>query len=187
MGEFYFLRHGETDFNNRALWMGNSNIPLNDKGRSQIRLLIPLVKRLGIKHIYTSPLLRASESAEIISKEAGIIKIEIVNDLRERSYGIFEGMPKSESNYQKLLLSDSPEPFSEFSMRIWHTIISLPLSKKSLVISHSGVFKALLSNKQILTETQKNTSIRNGEILKLKLIAHCSENLQNPNHDLSKK
>ena len=171
MDEFYFLRHGETDFNNKGLWMGSSNIPLNSKGRSQISSLVPLIKNLEIKQIYTSPLIRAFESAEIISRQTGITRIEVVSGLRERSYGTFEGKPKSESNYQQMLLSDSPESFSEFSKRIWQAISSLPLSKTCLVISHSGVFKSLLSNKKIFADFQSNLAIRNGEIIKLKRIA----------------
>ena len=171
MGTFYFLRHGETDFNNRQLWMGSSDILLNDKGRSQIYSLVPRIKALKIARIYTSSLNRAIESAEIIGREADISAIEVVDGLSERSYGKFEGMPKNDSNYQKLLLSDSPEPYPAFLARVQHTITSLPLSTTCLVVSHSGVFKALLSNKSLIATEKNRCVIDTGELVRVDLAA----------------
>jgi uncharacterized phosphatase len=63
---FYFLSHGETDWNKRGIYMGRTDIPLNDTGRSQAQESIPYIDKEPITHIVTSPLQRSLETATIV-------------------------------------------------------------------------------------------------------------------------
>ena len=62
---FYFLRHGETDWNLERRAMGSQDIPLNDRGVSQALNAAELLKNEPIATIISSPLLRASKNADI--------------------------------------------------------------------------------------------------------------------------
>jgi broad specificity phosphatase PhoE len=88
---FYYLRHGETDYNVQKILQGHSDIPLNAKGREQAHLAAQILARHPIDRIITSPLVRAAETAEIIN---GVLQKPIIHDdrLKERSFGLLEGM-----------------------------------------------------------------------------------------------
>ena len=85
----YLVRHGQTDFNKGEIIQGISDIPLNGTGIQQARALAPKIKDLEFDAYYVSPLLRARQTAEIITD--GKADFQINNLLRERSYGEIEG------------------------------------------------------------------------------------------------
>ena len=66
---FYFLRHGETDWNKQQRIMGQSDIPLNKNGVLQAKTVAEKIQVLPIDAIVTSPLKRAYATAEIIGNK----------------------------------------------------------------------------------------------------------------------
>lgn len=66
------VRHGETDWNTEHRMQGRSDIPLNERGRKQASFAAKFLKDTPIDTIYTSPLSRARETAEIIRGERPI-------------------------------------------------------------------------------------------------------------------
>jgi broad specificity phosphatase PhoE len=87
----YFVRHGESEAN--LLWEFSNGLgkhPLTEKGRQQALELAQKLKGLPITACYTSPILRALETAQIICAELGIPYV-ITDALREFDVGIFEG------------------------------------------------------------------------------------------------
>lgn len=88
---FYIFRHGETDFNREGRWQGAGHNPeLNLAGVAQAHLLTETLRPLGMRIIYSSPLQRALQTAEIIGRELHIPVI-VNNDLIEGNFGINEG------------------------------------------------------------------------------------------------
>ncbi len=88
------VRHGETDWNVQRLLQGASDIPLNENGRDQARAAAPELARIAhVKRIVSSDLSRALETAQILADAMGA---EVVTDARwrERSYGVWEGLPE---------------------------------------------------------------------------------------------
>ncbi len=85
------IRHGETDWNVDTRIQGQLDIPLNDTGRWQAHRLALAVAEEGIDAIYASDLLRAFETAESVARGAGC-GIHVDTGLRERGFGIFEGL-----------------------------------------------------------------------------------------------
>lgn len=163
MSYFYFLRHGQTDFNKNNLWTGSSDIPLNVEGRREIySSLSTHLDTLHIKFIFSSPLLRAIQSAEI-ANEMLRAKLAIVEGFAERSFGAFEGTLKTESSREMLEYSDCVEKKQIFLKRIYDAILSVPLDHNVMIVSHSGVFKGLRE----LGFSAKKDTINNGEIVKL--------------------
>ncbi|MGI6454624.1 MAG: histidine phosphatase family protein [bacterium] len=90
MKTVYFVRHGETLFNQQRRLQGWRDSPLSDRGVEQVRRVARALKRLEIHEALISPLGRARQTAAIICEELGICSFE-TPDLREVSFGDFEG------------------------------------------------------------------------------------------------
>lgn len=86
----YIIRHGQTELNKRNLLQGRSDHPLNEDGRKQAEALREYFQSEDIhfSHVYSSPLCRAIETAQIIS---GTDQIMIDERLIEMDYGPYEG------------------------------------------------------------------------------------------------
>ncbi len=78
---FWYLRHGETDWNAQGISQGNVDIPLNAVGLAQARAAAPLLRNRGIATIVASPLSRARVTAEIVAETLGL-PVRIDPDLR---------------------------------------------------------------------------------------------------------
>lgn len=96
----YLLRHGETDWNREGRLQGRTDIPLNQNGRSQIRHSAEILAKLSpdIDLIFSSPLSRARESAEIAAGRLEYNKADILVEplLTERCFGTGEGLSAAE-------------------------------------------------------------------------------------------
>jgi broad specificity phosphatase PhoE len=86
---FYFLRHGETDWNRRRVMQGHTDIPLNACGIAQAEEVAPAVARLAIATICCSTLGRARCTAELVNTNN--LPIVVIDDLKECGFGIYEG------------------------------------------------------------------------------------------------
>lgn len=95
MKSFYFLRHGQTDWNKDHRLQGATDIPLNDQGRSQAEAARQKFAVMSLDVIIASPLSRAKETAEIIATGRGI-KVVTDSRLTEKYHGLIEGMTKQE-------------------------------------------------------------------------------------------
>lgn len=92
----YFVRHGETLFNKMKRIQGSSDIELSDIGREQARNVKGLEGKIFDKVIH-SGLKRSKETLEIIKRSNNLNNIIEESDLiKERSYGIFEGLTETE-------------------------------------------------------------------------------------------
>ncbi len=89
---FWYLRHGETDWNARNVSQGAVNTPLNETGLAQARTAAGLLRNRGIRSIVSSPLSRARTTAEIVGEVLGL-PLEIEDGLREVAFGGQEGQP----------------------------------------------------------------------------------------------
>ena len=74
---FYFIRHGETDWNKNNLFQGKNDIPLNENGRRQAKLRAEKLPPITSPIYFSSPLVRALETATIVTgkTESEIIRI----------------------------------------------------------------------------------------------------------------
>lgn len=94
---FYLVRHGQTDWNRAGKIQGTTDIPLNETGRQQAERLAGVLKEkrgypagTRIDAIYTSPLARAFQTAEILAKSE-TLPLRRLLELRERDFGGWEG------------------------------------------------------------------------------------------------
>jgi len=95
--KLYFVRHGESEANVLQVISNRGWVhPLTEKGRQQANTLAEKLRGAGITKIFTSPLRRAAETAEILSQSLGV-GIEITDALREFDCGIAEGRSDPEA------------------------------------------------------------------------------------------
>ena len=86
-----FARHGETDDNvPPPRVQGWIDTPLNDRGRAQARALAASVEGRGVASVYSSHLVRARETAEIVARELGL-EVRVDERLAESRRGTWEG------------------------------------------------------------------------------------------------
>ena len=83
------VRHGETDYNKNNILQGRSNISLNDAGRRQCKRLKYKLKDEKFDICFSSPLVRAVETAMILVGDR--VEIKIDDRLIERNLGNYEG------------------------------------------------------------------------------------------------
>jgi alpha-ribazole phosphatase len=90
MTHLCLIRHGQTNWNVQGRYTGQSDIPLNGTGKIQAKSLIPQLQNRQIDAIFSSDLLRASETARIIS-DYFQIPVQLDSRLREINQGVWEG------------------------------------------------------------------------------------------------
>jgi probable phosphoglycerate mutase len=85
------VRHGETDWNRDRRFQGHADIPLNAAGLDQMRELADQLADQSFSVVYTSPLRRASESAELLAERLGV-EVRTSDALKEIDVGAWSGL-----------------------------------------------------------------------------------------------
>ena len=143
---FWFLRHGETDYNVRGLSQGALDIALNETGRAQAARAGALLAGRPIAAIVCSPMLRTRETAAI-ANEALLLPVSYEADLREVVFGGMEGqplMPWFPDWLEGRVTPDGAESFVALTLRVaaaMRRVLAAP--GPVLVVSHGGVFRAV--------------------------------------------
>jgi probable phosphoglycerate mutase len=143
---FWFLRHGETDWNARGLSQGNVEVPLNANGIAQAHAAAKLLIGRGIRSIVCSPLSRARDTAATVSLALGL-PVEIEPDLREVSFGVQEGQAMAawfDDWVDGTFTPEGAETFASLRARA-AAAINRALTRPApvLVVAHGAVFRAL--------------------------------------------
>lgn len=162
---FLLVRHGETDWNRQKRFQGQIDVPLNDQGRVQARQAAAFLEQVSIDRAVSSPMLRPKETAELILQKHPAVNLELDDNLREISHGLWEG--KLEEEIEQAFPGDleqwknAPEtvqmPEGENLQQVWDRAVaawtaildSTPESSDdrpftTLVVAHDAVNKALL-------------------------------------------
>lgn len=87
----YLIRHGETDYNKNRRIQGQCDIELNEYGRELARVTAEGLKDVSFDVVFTSPLKRAKETAQIIidGREIPVIEDERIQEI---GFGEYEGL-----------------------------------------------------------------------------------------------
>lgn len=97
--EVIYIRHGSTDFPEDRIYKDNNGPHLNREGIEQAKKLAEWLRDEEIAAILVSPSNRTIETARAVSEVLGI-EYAILEDLKERSFGIWEGLTFSEIENQ---------------------------------------------------------------------------------------
>lgn len=180
--KIYFVRHGETIWNKEKKIQGQSDIPLNEYGKELGYITANALKDIPFDIVYSSPLIRAKETAEILVKNRNL---EIHEDMRlvEMSFGEGEGesLPEIHTHPEMKLYNfiHSPgeytppaggETFEDLYKRCKSFIeeIIIPSEKKyntMLIVGHGALIRGFIHNinnrpsKDFWIVTHKNCSV----------------------------
>lgn len=147
---FYFIRHGETDFNKEKRYTGLYDIPLNKKGIEQVNQSLHLLNEQNISVIYSSPLKRALETAIIISKHLNI-PIKIIDNFKERDFGTFQAKKKPSYKKKYFYKGQTLYVHQRDTIRGYKKIHN----NNFIIVAHSGTYKVL--QKHILNKYIKES------------------------------
>lgn len=145
------IRHGETDWNVEHRYQGSTDIPLNDLGRKQAKWLADSMRDESWDVIYSSPSMRAFDTAKAVAAAIGIDEEAIIRDRRlmERGYGEAEGLtlPEREAKWPEGEWPglESWEEVAERTMKTLHSAVQDNLGKRILIVCHGGVINAILA------------------------------------------
>nr|WP_312576368.1 histidine phosphatase family protein [Sedimentibacter sp.] len=149
----YLVRHGESVGNLNKRYCGITDVKLSLKGESQAKIAGFNLKNNSISQIYTSPLIRASETARIISEEINV-GFCTVDCLKEINFGIFENMTWEEIHRNYKIETDSwidkgfeyKFPKGESYLDIIDRIACFMdnIDDNSVIVSHFGVIQSIL-------------------------------------------
>lgn len=145
------MRHGETVWNSENKVLGRTDIPLTENGKEQAESVARLLSSENIDVIFTSPLLRAHDTSNIVSSmQETICPVIVKNCLIEQDFGIFEGRSRNDYEYQenkRLFFKKYPQGESYFDVaaRVYPFIYWLKASSysKVLIVSHGGICRII--------------------------------------------
>ena len=160
------VRHGQSTANAKGVWQGQMEFPLSEQGRRQAALAGRALAREPFDAIYSSPLARAFETAQIIAREAGF-RDDVVPfaGLSERHGGVLEGHTWAEQEsrdpeFAETFLSLPEEDRWAFAgaetdeevMERFEAAISKirerhPDGTRIVVVSHGGAMRAFLRDR----------------------------------------
>jgi probable phosphoglycerate mutase len=171
------VRHGETDWNTAGVLQGWIDVPINETGRWQALEHAATLMDAGFSRIYSSPLSRALETAEIIAGHLQLAAPTCHAGLKERNFGEIQGVPKDELAdlnpvlYQQLLKRnpacsfEEGESMDEFASRVLEAVMDIGKTEAGaqvLVITHGWVMDVItrhvhqLPRSAILAMKRKN-------------------------------
>jgi probable phosphoglycerate mutase len=180
--EILLVRHGETDWNRERRFQGHADPPLNDDGREQARELAERVSGEDITAVYTSDLLRARETAEIL---AAALDAEVValRELREIDVGSWQGLtwPEIEQRHPEGAARwhqdghgwDSGETYEQLGERIVAALAEIASNhpgQRVLVVGHGGTVRATrayVEGVSITESRQRSPAIGNCEVFRV--------------------
>ncbi len=154
------FRHGRTEANEKGIYIGSStDYPLSDRGATELCGKQDLYEYPRVQRVYSSPLRRCTETAEILFPDQ---QLYIAEDLRELNFGEFDGKSVDElikrEDYKEWLRGGSPdvrppggESAGELCIRCYHALhrILLDMMENDFdhcaAITHGGVISNMLA------------------------------------------
>lgn len=163
------VRHGETDWNFARRIQGRTEVPLNHTGRAQAEATARLLMAAhiqdevgGWRHIVSSPLSRALETAQIIARHTGLASPVIEQHLWERDFGPAEGVLVEEAHARWPGL-DVPgaEPLEALAKRSATALLRrLDETPGAILVAHGALIRAGLAR----ISGRQMPRILNGEV-----------------------
>jgi len=160
LGSIIFLRHGQAKNNTERVLAGRTpGVPLTEKGIDQAEKAAKFLEDMNISTIYSSPIQRAKNTAEIVGKHNSI-DVKIDERLIELDMGKFTGMPYDEifSSHGNVFMKfyrgeleiahNGVETFADVKKRVLgivdHVIENHP-DENVVLVTHMDPIKAMLS------------------------------------------
>lgn len=141
------VRHGETDWNRQRRIQGSTDVPLNAVGMAQARAAGLSLIGTDYVALYSSPQVRALETARIIAETLGMGEPIVRAELRERSFGPAEGLTDGEIAERfpdGIPDQESRESVVERALPVLQEIADRHPGESVLVVTHGAVISSLV-------------------------------------------
>lgn len=152
----HLLRHGKTLANEQGRFVGRTDVPLSEDGIAQLRDLSRNYEYPGVQKVYSSPLMRCVQTAEILYPAFEPVTIE---GLREYDFGKYENKTAAElvddTGFMEWIkngtAADTMESMYDFEQRIkigFESVLKDMMANKlssAAIITHGGVIMTLLA------------------------------------------
>ena len=148
------VRHGECEGNIKGKFRGRADFPLNERGLIQAQDLARELKNFPLKHIYTSPLSRAKQTAEAVARQCGI-EVKVEEQFNNIELGSWEG------RFMKEIAEQYPEEWGlwinnpeKLRVQDMETLYDVQKRAKTcldnLVSRHNGETLAVITHRAVL-------------------------------------
>jgi alpha-ribazole phosphatase len=157
--KIYLIRHGETEGAETKRYKGHIDVPLSANGFEQMKRVAGYLAGAGfLNTIYCSDLSRAVKSAEIIAESCGLKPI-IMPKLRERNFGLWEGMSFDEIREKwpdafnawaanplefSPMNGESTVEVRDRALKVFNEIIRKHQGDNIAIVSHGGLNRVIL-------------------------------------------
>ncbi|HVM69311.1 MAG TPA: histidine phosphatase family protein [Gaiellaceae bacterium] len=155
MTTIVLARHGETDWNREDRFQGHADRPLNEHGRRQAHELAERLRNDRLAAVYSSPLARALETAQIVAAALGL-EVETRDALREIDVGSWQGLTRDEiqarfpGDWEAWLDGaggwTGGETYDELQARVVPELLALAArhhGERILVVCHGGTMRTV--------------------------------------------
>ncbi|MGD6817149.1 histidine phosphatase family protein [Metabacillus sp. 113a] len=166
------IRHGITEWNMEGRAQGSSDIPLHEQGILEAKRLAQRIGEERWDLLYSSPLKRAKQTADIISAELGGIEVAIDERLRETGGGQIEGTTEAErlekwgSGWRELDLDrETSRQVIERGLHFIEDVVQKHPDKQILVVSHGSFLRHVLQ--ELVPSGEKQEALKNTSITHL--------------------
>jgi broad specificity phosphatase PhoE len=150
-------RHGETDWNRESRFQGHADPPLNENGRLQARRLASQLAAEPLAALYSSPLRRAHETAQILARSLGL-ELRVSQALMEVDVGSWSGLTRDEVGerfpygFRRWLAYghgwDDGESYDELGRRVLEglrAIADAHAGERVVAVTHGGPIRSALA------------------------------------------
>jgi len=147
-----FLRHGECEGNVEGVLVAPDASPLTLLGRRQAEEAARRLAAFPVERVLCSPMLRAQQTAAIVQPVLGLGPAQVVEALRERSFGPLDGWTRAQVRQSewadcRLAWRKAPpggESLEAVARRAGGALAALDTGETTLVVAHAGVIRALV-------------------------------------------
>lgn len=151
----YLIRHARSTWNAEGRWQGQANPPLDELGWKQAEALAGRLRGETFAAVYSSPLDRARQTAELLARAQGLA-VAVDDRLKERNVGAWSGLTEAEvrERYPEFLRGDwwregppggeSQAALTERTVAALGHILAAHPEDTVAVVSHGGSLNAYL-------------------------------------------
>ena len=161
---FFLIRHGQIRQHKEKIFLGQTDVPLSEEGRKQAADAGKKIAAISPRSdcIYSSDLLRASQTAEIIQEKTDIPRLLLIPGLREMNLGPWDGKlisqikeeflqeyEKRGKNIMTYKMRHGSENFFDLQYRVIKDLITILKEDRHqdvVLVAHSGVLRAISNN-----------------------------------------
>ena len=179
MTKIFLIRHGLTLWNGERKIQGHSDVELAEEGIAQAKLLAEKFPLEKVDAVYSSDLIRAKTTAEILAQKFNL-PLQLERNLREANWGDWEGrtfaeIEKSDPlNYERFFRNPeevqikNAETFKQLQERAFSAvkkIIAAHLDENIIIVAHGAINRTILCSileiplKKMWAITQFNTAV----------------------------